>query len=162
MEIWRDIPGFEGKYQVCIDTKEGRCRSLNYNKTGKPKEMGQKPYNYGGGGMRICWHLRKEGNSYYQQAAYWIAITFPELVENEYFEGAEIDHKDTDSMNNQPSNLRWVSHRGNLNNELTKKKLSDGKIGSKNPNYKKQFSSEYRKKLSEAQIRRRKRERDNK
>lgn len=31
MEIWKDIPGYEGRYQV---SNLGRVKSLNYNKTG--------------------------------------------------------------------------------------------------------------------------------
>ena len=42
-EEWRDIPGFEGLYQISIDTKEGRCRSLNFNRSGKVKELSNKP-----------------------------------------------------------------------------------------------------------------------
>lgn len=154
MEEWREVPGSNGKYQVSISTKEGKCRSTNYNKTGKQKEMSQIPHNYGRGGLRLLWHLRIDGVNYCKQAAYWIAITYPELVQNEYFDGAEIDHIDTDPMNNNPSNLRWVTHKQNLNNTLTKEKLSKGKIGENNPNYKRVFSDEYRKKLSDAQKRR--------
>ena len=154
MEEWRNVPGFDGKYQVNIAAKEGKCRSTNYNKTGKPREMSQMPHNYGGGNPRILWHFRKDGVSYCKQAAYWIAITFPELVQNEYFDGAEIDHIDADPMNNQPSNLRWVTHKENMNNTCTRENLSKGKTGENNPNYKKVFSAEYRKKLSEGQKRR--------
>ena len=154
MDNWRDIPGFNGAYQVDITTKQGRCRSTNYNKTGKTKEMSQTPHNYGGGGMRIIWHLRKDGVNYFKQAAYWIAITFPELVQNEYFEGAEICHMDCDSMNNQPSNLYWASHKENLNNTETRKRIAQGKTGENNPNYGRVFSYEYRNKLSQAQKKR--------
>ena len=160
MEEWRDVPGFEGKYQVSIKTKEGRCRSVSYNKTGNAKEMSQTPHNYGRGGLRLFWHFRKDGVSYCKQAAYWIAITYPELIENEYFDGAEIDHKNTEPLDNRPCNLRWVTHKQNLNNDITKNKLSRSKSGSKNPNYKRLFSEDYRKKLSEAQIKRHKRERE--
>lgn len=34
MEIWKDIEGFEGKYQL---STKGRIKSLNYNNTGKEK-----------------------------------------------------------------------------------------------------------------------------
>ena len=125
-EEWRDVPGYEGLYQISIDTKEGRCRSLNYEKTGKVKELSNKPCSRD---KRIKWGLYRNGNLKIRQAARWIAITFPELIENEYFEGAEIDHKDTDRLNNQPSNLRWVSREGNLNNPLTKKHMCSAQKG---------------------------------
>lgn len=59
----------------------------------------------------------------------WIALTYPELVQNEYFEGAHIDHIDTNPMNNHPSNLRWVTPKENSNNPLTLKHLSEGGKG---------------------------------
>ena len=34
MEHWKPIPGYEGKYEV---SDEGRVKSLNYNRTGKPR-----------------------------------------------------------------------------------------------------------------------------
>ena len=125
-EEWRDVPGFEGLYQIDISTKEGRCRSLNYEHTGKPKDLSNKP---GKRDSRILWHLCKNGKCICRQAAYWIAITYPELIQNEYFEGAEIDHKDTDRLNNHPSNLRWVTRRGNLNNPLTKQHMCSSQKG---------------------------------
>lgn len=35
-EIWKDIKGYEGKYQV---SNTGKVKSLNYNNTGKEKEL---------------------------------------------------------------------------------------------------------------------------
>lgn len=121
MEEWRDVPGAEGKYQISISTKEGKCRSLNYNNTGKVKELSNKPTTRDN---RIQWHLYIGGKDCEKQAAVWIALTYPELIQNEYFPGAEIDHIDTDKLNNHPSNLRWVDRRGNQNNNLTRKHLS--------------------------------------
>lgn len=115
MEEWRNVPGFNGKYQIDISTKEGRCRSTNYNRTGKIKVLANTVNN-----ERICWNLTLNGKQKSRTAAYWIAITYPELVQTEYFEGAEIDHIDTDTMNNHPSNLRWVTHKDNINNPLSK------------------------------------------
>ena len=129
-ENWRDVPGFEGLYQISIDTPEGRCRSLNYNHTGKVREFSNKPNKHG----RLYWNLSKDGKPTHQQAAVWIALTYPELVENEYFEGAEIDHIDTDPMNNHPSNLRWVTREGNCNNPLTLKHFSEARKGNQNHN----------------------------
>ena len=115
MEEWRNVPGFNGKYQIDISTKEGRCRSMNYNRTGKIKVLANTVHN-----ERICWNLTLDGKQKSRTAAYWIAITYPELVQNEYFDGAEIDHIDTDTMNNHPANLRWATHKDNINNPLTK------------------------------------------
>lgn len=43
-EEWKDIVGYEGKYQV---SNLGNVRSLNYNNTGKPKNLKQKINRYG-------------------------------------------------------------------------------------------------------------------
>lgn len=37
-----------------------------------------------------------------------------------------VDHIDTDPRNNKVSNLRWVTPKENMNNEITKKNVSDG------------------------------------
>lgn len=110
MEEWRDVPGFEGKYQISISTKEGKCRRLYKN--GNIKELSCNPSKRD---QRINWNIGVT-----KQAAVWIALTFPELVQNEYFDGAEIDHLDTDKLNNHPSNLKWVDKKGQQNNPLTK------------------------------------------
>lgn len=144
-ENWRDVPGYEGLYQISIDTKEGRCRSLNYWKTKKTKELSNKPKKGGHrSGDRIWWTLCKNGEHKFQQAARWIALTYPELVENKYFEGAVIDHKDTDTLNNHPQNLKWVTPKENCNNPLTLKHLSKAQKGKK-------VSEETRRKMSNAQ-----------
>lgn len=128
MEEWRDVPGYKGLYQISIATKEGKCRSFNYRgHKGVIGELQAKPSknNYN----RIYWTLTADGKATCQQAAVWIALTFPELVQNEHFEGAEIDHIDTNPLNNHPSNLRWVTPKENSNNPLTRKHLSDGHKG---------------------------------
>lgn len=43
-EIWKDIEGYENKYQV---SNMGNVRSLNYNNTGKSKNLKQKINRYG-------------------------------------------------------------------------------------------------------------------
>lgn len=120
MEEWKKVPGFD--YAIDISTKEGRCKNL---KTGKI--IGS----YSKRDRRIYWKLYKEKKPYSQQAAVWIAKTFPELIENKWFEGADIDHKDTDRLNNHPSNLRWTTRKENLNNPLTKKNRSSAHLGNK-------------------------------
>ena len=36
MEEWKDIIGYDGKYQI---SNTGKVRSMNYNNTGKVKEL---------------------------------------------------------------------------------------------------------------------------
>lgn len=136
MTEWRDVPGYEGLYQISIDTPEGKCRCLNYHRERKIKELSDKP---GIRDKRIYWGLWKDGKRTCYQAAKWIALSYPELVENEYFEGAEIDHIDTNRLNNHPSNLRWVTRKQNLNNPLTRKHISKTMTGKNlnNPSYSK-------------------------
>lgn len=143
MEEWRKVPGYEN-YEISIETKEGKCRSLNYNKTGEAKELSCKADKNG----RLYWGLVKNCVQTREQAARWIALTYPELVENEYFEGAEIDHKDTDPLNNHPSNLRWVTPKENMNNPLTIKKFQ-ARCGDKHWNYEKTVPQGVRDKISE-------------
>lgn len=154
MEEWRNVPGFEGRYQIDISTKEGRCRSLNYlGHKGKIKELSNKPNKYG----RIIWCLAKDDKKVVKQAAAWIALTYPEPIQNEYFEGAEIDHIDTDRLNNHPSNLRWVTSKENHNNPLTRKHMSENRKGDKcywikkgeeNHMWGKKLSEEHKKNIS--------------
>lgn len=138
MEEWRDVPGFEGKYQISISTKEGKCRRLYKN--GHIKELSNTPNKKF---KRIYWALSLNGTYKKPQAAYWIAITFPELVQNEWFQGVEIDHIDTDRLNNHPNNLRWVTRKENLNNPITRQHNSEAHKG-------KVFSEEHRRKIAEA------------
>jgi hypothetical protein len=54
----------------------------------------------------------------------------------------EVDHIDTDPLNNHVNNLRWCTHSENMNNEITKEKLSR-KIRQydKNNNFIKEYKS---------------------
>lgn len=125
MEQWRKVPGYEN-YEISIETKEGKCRNI---KRGKLLSTNPDKWEH-----RIYWDLYKNGVGKRWQAARWIALTYPELVENEWFEGAQIDHKDTDPTNNQPSNLHWVTQAGNNANPITTKHRSEG-IKGKNKNH---------------------------
>ena len=126
MEEWRDVPGYEGLYKINISTKEGKCKRI-YKNTGEKELVNTK-----NGNGYITWVLTKNSKSTGKQAARWIALTYPELVQNEYFDGAEIDHIDTDKHNNHPSNLRWVDRSGNLQNKLTKINRSNSLKGLRN------------------------------
>lgn len=146
MDIVRDVPGFENSYRISLATKEGICYSLNYRKKGiiRPLSNNLRP-NGKKKDYRIYWGLHKDGKTTFYQAARWIAITFPELVQNEYFPGAHIDHIDGDPMNNQPHNLRWVTPKGNTINPISLRRRKKALKGVPK-------SEAMRRKLSEAMI----------
>lgn len=50
-----------------------------------------------------------------------VADAFPEIC-GEYFEGAEIDHKDGNKLNNNANNLWYCTHKQNRNNPITLKR----------------------------------------
>ena len=120
-EIWRKVPGWEN-YEISITQKEGKCRRV-FKHIIKEKTNTRTHNGY------IVWQFSKNGKVLTHQAAKWIALTFPEMVQNEYFEGAEIDHIDTNTLNNHPSNLRWVDRVGQMNNPLTKEHMSECQLG---------------------------------
>ena len=120
---WKDIPGYEGRYQIAICGNEAFCKSLNYlGVKGRVQLLANNPGQRG----RIYWNL----GGTYRQAGFFVALAFPEIC-GEWFEGAEIDHIDTNPLNNNPNNLRFVTHLDNMSNTLTLKHMSNSRTGKK-------------------------------
>lgn len=76
-EIWKDIIGFEGKYQI---SNTGKVLSLNYNKTKKPKILKSIPLPKGARGVRLSLNTNKP-------------IPISELL-NQHFYKSEIIYND--------------------------------------------------------------------
>ena len=139
-EIWKDIEGYEGLYQV---SNFGKVRSVDrYNSRGCwIKGCIIEPTNCKGY-LQIVLFLNGKKSYYYIHRI--VAEAFLPNPDNK----PEIDHINTDktdntvclnedgSVNYEKTNLRWVSHKENMNNPLTRKKQSTrfkGKIGHNTP-----------------------------
>lgn len=107
-EIWKDIEGFEGIYQV---SNLGRIKSLKFG-----KEKIRKIHN---NGFKNTVTLCKNGKFKNYKVHQLVAQAFIPNPDNR----TEIDHIDTNTSNNRVENLRWVTHKENMNNPLTKEKL---------------------------------------
>ena len=114
-EIWRDIKGYEGLYQV---SSFGKVRSLNYRRSGLSHTITQHKRNKKRKSY-LSVSLYKEGILKSYQVHILVARAFPENC-GEWFDGCEVDHIDTDVHNNCVTNLKVCTRRENMNNKLTK------------------------------------------
>lgn len=106
-EEWRDIPGFEGRYQA---SSFGRIKSLKWEgHPGKEKILGQ--FIVKGGYKTVHIH-HKNGKRKNYLVHRLIALTFPEIC-CKHFEGATINHLDENPSNNFAFNLRWCTQAEN-------------------------------------------------
>lgn len=105
MEIWKDIEGYEGLYQV---SNLGRVRSLNYNRTGTTKYLHPGRQNKT---KHMTITLCKDGKSKSFSLHRVVASTFIQNP-NKY---PCVNHIDEDPTNNIVSNLEWCTHLYNNN-----------------------------------------------
>lgn len=96
-EIWADILGYEGKYQV---STEGNVRSLNYNNTHKIQNLKIKINHLGYREVK----LSKNNKTKDFMVARLVAQAFiPNPKKCEL-----VTHKDNNKLNDNVNNLKWV------------------------------------------------------
>lgn len=130
-----DIKGFEG-YQI---TDDGRVWSKKSNKWMKPQLNKQNKY--------LCVGLCKNGKRYLKTIHRLVAEAFIENTENKPC----IDHYNTIRTDNRSCNLRWCSHKENMNNENSVIQMKKSHTGDKNWNYGIHWSEEVKRKIAEPQ-----------
>ena len=111
-EIWKDIQGYEGLYQI---SNLGRVKSLeriiitNNGITKKISEKILKPYLKGNGYYNIV--LRKDSKT----KCYFVH----RLVAKEFIPNPDnlpqVNHKDENKLNNNVDNLEWCTSKYNNN-----------------------------------------------
>lgn len=109
-EIWKDIPGYEGYYQV---STFGRVRSVDrtvYDSVGRVRHLkGQlkklSKLNDGYIAVSLC----LDGIEKHVQVHRLIAITFIPNSEHK----PQVNHKDGNKTNNSVDNLEWVTAKEN-------------------------------------------------
>lgn len=103
-EVWKDIPGYEGLYQV---SSLGRVKSLNYNHEGYQKILSFKKER--NGYLRVG--LFREGRQKLFSVHRLVATVFIPNPNNL----PQVNHKDEDKTNNRADNLEWCSCQYNIN-----------------------------------------------
>lgn len=139
MEIFKDIKGYEGQYQV---SNEGRVKSLNY---GRSKNEGlMKPQKTGAPNENDQYHLRVKLDKD-------IYFYIHKLVGDAFIPNTEhkpiLHHKNRNPEDNRAENLEWMTYeehqrehslrKGTHHTEEAKRKMSEvakGKyVGENNP-----------------------------
>ena len=118
-EIWKDIEGYEGLYQI---SNMGRVKSLNYNKTKKPGILKQAI-----GSRGYCFvSLHKNNQKKSRNVHVLVAKTFIPNVEGK----ESVDHINTIKEDNRVCNLRWATATEQMSgNEITHERMKEiGKV----------------------------------
>lgn len=127
-EIWRDVEGYEGLYQV---SNCGKIKSLDRYVTTKKgirlyKGKILSPGKNRGGYLYVI--LGKDTKCTTFKVHRLVAMAFPEIC-GQYKDGLQVDHLNTVRTDNRATNLRWCTPKENNNNPLTLQRYSNANKG---------------------------------
>lgn len=139
-EIWKDIDGYIGYYQV---SNLGRVKSLDRvtsdGKFRKGKILKQTICASGYYVVELC----KNNCEKQYRVNILVAQTF--VTNDDPINKTQVGHKDETKTNNHADNLEWVTPRENCNMPLRKQRISNSLTG-------KQLSDEHKSNLSKSHI----------
>lgn len=101
-EVWKDVLGFEGRFQI---SNKGVLKNIQTNKILK-QHVSKKGY------ATIA--TKVNGKNYCFRVHRLVAIAFIDNVENK----SEVNHKDSDKLNNSIDNLEWVTPKENIHHSI--------------------------------------------
>ena len=105
LEIWKDIQGYEGRYQV---SNLGNVKSLK-NHLGESRELVRRLKTFSDGYVRVELH-KKGSNPKTRYVHRLVAQAFiPQPQDKKY-----VNHKDSNRSNNCVKNLEWCTHAENV------------------------------------------------
>lgn len=105
-EIWRDVPGWEGVYQI---SNMGRMKSFKVDPSGKVMSLRNKTGDY----IRVVLqkHGRKPKTVLVHRLVAKVFIPNPLNL-------PVVNHKDCDKQNNSVSNLEWCTNSYNVRHSM--------------------------------------------
>lgn len=106
-EIWRDIKGYEGLYQV---SNLGNVKSLTYKNTKQIRN--RRPYKNKNGYLRV--ELSKNGKKKKVSIHRLVAQAFILNTDNK----PEVNHKNGIKADNRADNLEWVEPKENIRHAI--------------------------------------------
>lgn len=117
-EVWRDIVGYEGLYQV---SNFGRVKSLKRKYINQYGEFGEKKEFIKAQRLSSFYKSQKDTKGYFvvsladNDRGKWVRVH--RLVASAFLPNPEnlpeVNHKDGNKQNNKVENLEWVSHAQN-------------------------------------------------
>lgn len=132
--MWKDVMNFGGvfaeAYQVKGDEIWSKDRYVTYTRNGKEitrivkgRKIVPVILNNGYAKVSLSYGGHREEILFHQI----IAFNNQEIC-GTWFDGADIDHRDGNKLNNRPENLRYCTRKENCNNPITLESLTNSMI----------------------------------
>ena len=125
-EEWRDVKEYEGLYQV---SSLGNVKSLNYRHTGREEILKPSMDTDGYLFVGFCKNWKRNQPRINRLVAITFNLPIPEHLKHIPIEELDVEHIDANKENNRLDNLRWNTHKGNMENPITRQRISEALKG---------------------------------